>query len=55
MFKKLIIGAAIIVGIVYGSGSDFSEIKRSIVSTSHQNARDLSGASSNDWGPGSGY
>lgn len=55
MFKKLLIVTAVVLGLIYGSGSDLSSLKHSITGTSNENARGLTGNSSNGWGERSGY
>lgn len=55
MLKKILIAAMVVFGLVYGSGSDFASIKRSILGAASENARGMIGATADDWGAGSGY
>jgi hypothetical protein len=55
MFKKLLFATALVLGLIYGSGSDLTSVKRSILNVTNDNARGLTGASNDGWGPGSGY
>jgi len=55
MFKKLLIGTAIVVGLIYGSGNDFSSLKQQITSSSKENARGLTAGDNKGWGSDSGY
>ena len=55
MFKKLLLGAAIVVGLIYGSGNDFGTIKRHILSAANENARSVTHGDHNGWGDTSGY
>ncbi|MBX7458431.1 hypothetical protein K3152_09255 [Qipengyuania sp. 1NDH17] len=55
MFKKLLLGTAIVVGLIYGSGNDFGTIKRQITSTSNEGARGFTAGGNHDWGDESGY
>ena len=55
MFKKLLLGAAIVVGLIYGSGNDFASVKHQIMSGSNENARGLTAGDNKDWGSDSGY
>ena len=55
MFKKLLIGAAIVVGLIYGSGNDIGTLKHQITSSSNEGARGLTAGDNHDWGEDSGY
>jgi len=55
MIKKLLIASALVLGLIYGSGSDIGSVKRSITNASSDNARGFSGGDDSDWGAGSGY
>ena len=53
--KKLILFAAIGIGLLYGSGSDLGSIKRQITSASNDNARSITQGDDKGWGNKSGY
>ena len=55
MCKKLLFVVVVIYGVAIGTNTDFDAVKKSILSVSHEGARDLSGGSNNDWGSGTGY
>ena len=55
MVKKLLLGAAIVVGLVYGSGNDFGSIKHQITRSSNEGARGFTASGNSDWGEDSGY
>ncbi|QZD86744.1 hypothetical protein [Qipengyuania psychrotolerans] len=55
MIKKLILFAAIGIGLLYGSGSDLGSIKRQITSASNDNARSITQGDDKGWGNKSGY
>ncbi|MBX7532658.1 hypothetical protein K3165_06970 [Qipengyuania sp. 1XM1-15A] len=55
MFKKLLLGAAIVVGLIYGSYGDYSTIKRLIDSTANENARGWTHGDNHGWGDSSGF
>ncbi len=55
MFKKILLGAAIVVGLIYGSGNDFGSIKQQITSTSNEGARGFTAGDDKGWGEESGY
>lgn len=55
MVKKILLACAIVLGIIYGSGSDLASVKRSILGASNDNARGFTGGSNDGWGEDSGY
>lgn len=55
MFKKLLIASALVLGLIYGSGSDLGAVKRSITGVTNDNARGVTAGSSEGWSTGSGY
>ena len=55
MVKKLILCAAIALGLLYGSGSNLGAVKRAITGAANDNARSVTQSESSDWGTGSGY
>ncbi|MDG5748358.1 hypothetical protein P8Q88_09195 [Qipengyuania sp. XHP0207] len=55
MIKKLLLATAVVIGLVYGSGSDLSSVKRSIKSATNENARTVTAGSHDGWGADSGY
>lgn len=55
MLKKLLLGVAVVLGIIYGSGSDLASVKRSILGASNDNARGFTAGSNDGWGEDSGY
>lgn len=55
VIKKLLLASALVLGLIYGSGSDLGAVKRSITGISNDNARGLASGGGADWGTGSGY
>jgi hypothetical protein len=55
MFKKLLLATAIVLGLIYGSGSDLASVKRSITGAANENARSFTNGSNDGWGSDSGY
>ncbi|QYJ07057.1 hypothetical protein [Qipengyuania flava] len=55
MFKKLLIASALVLGLIYGSGSDLGAVKRSITGVTNDNARGVTAGSNEGWSTGSGY
>jgi len=55
MFKKLLIATAIVLGLIYGSGSDLGSVKRQITSVANDNARGYTNGDNAGWGDSSGY
>ncbi|MCA0909829.1 hypothetical protein [Qipengyuania gaetbuli] len=55
MLKKLLLCAAIALGLLYGSGSNLGAVKRQITSAANDNARAVTQGSNGNWGNESGY
>ena len=55
MFKKLLLCAIIVVGLIYGTGNDFGSLKQQITSSSNEGARGFTAGDNKDWGDSSGY
>ncbi|MEZ5681391.1 MAG: hypothetical protein R3E14_08835 [Erythrobacter sp.] len=55
MFKKLLLATAIVLGLIYGSGSDLTSVKRSITGAANESARSFTAGDNNGWGSNSGY
>ena len=55
MLKKILVAAVVGVGLIYGSGHDFASIKQAMLGLASENARDMTGAADDGWGPGNGY
>ncbi|MBX7539548.1 hypothetical protein [Qipengyuania sphaerica] len=55
MFKKLLLGAAVLVGLLYLSGNDFDTLHRQITGGANENARGLTAGDNHGWGSDSGY
>ena len=55
MFKKLLLFAVIVLGLIYGSGSDLATIKRQVTGAAHDNARNMTANDNGGWADTSGY
>ncbi len=55
MFKKLLIATILVLGLIYGSGSDLGTVKRQITSAANDNARGYTNGDNGGWGDESGY
>lgn len=55
MIKKFLLVCAIVLGAIYGSGSDLGSIKRSITGAANDQARGMTANSNDGWSDASGY
>ena len=55
MIKKLLLGGAIMLGLIYGSGSNLGAVKRQITGTANDNARSVTQNDNGGWSNSSGY
>ena len=53
MFKKLCLGVAVVVGLIYGSGNDFGSIKHDVQKAAKANGASVMGRDNGGWGPNS--
>ncbi|WP_171033115.1 hypothetical protein [Qipengyuania marisflavi] len=53
MFKKILLAAVVVIGLVYASGNDLGSIKRKVTNLSSENARSFTGGSNDNWGKNS--
>lgn len=50
MFKKILIGVVVVVGLIYGTGNDLESVKNMAIGKSNANAHSLTGTDNGGWG-----
>jgi hypothetical protein len=55
MVKKLLLASMIVLGLIYGSGSDLASVKSSILGAADGQARGVSASPNRGWGDDSGF